>query len=108
MYKRFSYCLILLFLFSCGETGQSIKRALTGEKIKNTDEFLVKKKDPLILPPQFETLPLPKPLTDEIEMEDERIVESLLSIKNDTEEIEAKSEVQKKLEKSILKNLGNN
>ena len=108
MFKRFGYYLILLlFVFSCGETGQSIKRAVTGEKLKTTDEFLVKKKDPLILPPQFETLPLPKPPTDDEEFEDERIVESLLSIKNENED-SGTSEVQKKLEKSISKNLGNN
>ena len=108
MFKRFGYYLILLlFVFSCGETGKSIKRAITGEKLKTTDEFLVKKKDPLILPPQFETLPLPKPPTDDEEFEDERIVESLLSIKNENED-SGTSEVQKKLEKSISKNLGNN
>ena len=32
---------------------------LKNEKITNTDEFLVKKRDPLVLPPEFETLPKP-------------------------------------------------
>ena len=27
---------------------------------KTTDEFLIKKKDPLILPPDYDTLPIPK------------------------------------------------
>ena len=30
------------------------------ENTKTTDEFLVKKKDPLVLPPKYEELPLPK------------------------------------------------
>ena len=45
--------LIFLFLTSC-QSLDSVKRGLTGEKQKSTDEFLIKKKDPLILPPDFE------------------------------------------------------
>ena len=37
----------------------SVKRGLTGEKVTSTDEFLVKKKDPLIMPPDYENLPTP-------------------------------------------------
>ena len=49
----------LTFLIMSCETMKSVKRGLTGEKITSTDEFLVKKKDPLILPPDFENLPTP-------------------------------------------------
>ncbi len=38
---------------------QTVKRGLTGEKENSTDEFFIKKKDPLILPPDFEDLPSP-------------------------------------------------
>ncbi len=60
MYKRILYlfCLIL-FLNSCEGTWGSVKRGLTGAKQDSSDEFLVEKKDPLILPPNFETLPVP-------------------------------------------------
>ena len=46
----------------------SAKRALTGEKKVSTDEFLIKKKDPLILPPDYENLPIPneETVTEEI------------------------------------------
>ena len=37
----------------------TVKRGLTGEKENSTDEFFIKKKDPLILPPDFEDLPSP-------------------------------------------------
>ena len=37
----------------------SVKRGLTGEKARTTDEFFVEKKDPLILPPDYENLPTP-------------------------------------------------
>ena len=60
MHKRIIYlfCLIL-FLNSCQGNWDSVKRGLTGAKQDTTDEFLVEKKDPLILPPNFETLPVP-------------------------------------------------
>ena len=44
----------------------SIKRGLTGQKKASTDEFLVEKKDPLVLPPQFEQLPTPEETNAEI------------------------------------------
>ena len=54
-------CLItLIFLVtSCAGTWDSVKRGMTGQKQKSTDEFLVQKKDPLVLPPDFENLPDP-------------------------------------------------
>jgi len=44
-----------------------VKRGLTGAKGNTTDEFLVEKKDPLILPPDFENLPTPDEEIAEIE-----------------------------------------
>ena len=46
---------ILLFLNSCG----SIAEGLGGSKKKGSDEFLVEKKAPLVLPPSFGELPEP-------------------------------------------------
>jgi len=58
--KKIIFIVALAFLVtSCGDTLGSVKRGLTGQKVKSTDEFLVKKKDPLILPPDFENLPSP-------------------------------------------------
>lgn len=61
MFKnQFIFLVALVFLAtSCGDTLSSVKRGLTGQKQKSTDEFLVKKKDPLIFPPNFEDLPTP-------------------------------------------------
>jgi hypothetical protein len=41
---------------------QSVKDGLTGKKQNNTDEFLVEKKNPLVLPPEFNILPEPETL----------------------------------------------
>jgi len=67
MYKKIIYILsLLLFVTSCG-TFDSVKRGLTGQKRDSSDEFLIKKKDPLILPPDYEDLPLPDEITTETE-----------------------------------------
>ena len=59
MYKKTVYILTIIFFVTSCETMHSAKRALTGEKKVSTDEFLIKKKDPLIFPPDYENLPTP-------------------------------------------------
>ena len=55
---------MICFATSC-ETLGTVKRGLTGEKVVTTDEFFIKKKDPLIIPPDFEDLPTPDELSTE-------------------------------------------
>jgi len=60
MLKKIIYIIILTFFAtSCADTFSSVKKGLTGAKGEAADEFLVKKKDPLILPPDYENLPTP-------------------------------------------------
>tara|TARA_B100000029_G_scaffold88946_1_gene78727 strand:+ start:198 stop:512 length:315 start_codon:yes stop_codon:yes gene_type:complete len=60
IFKKITIFLCIFFLlYACGDTWTSVKRGLTGQKVNSTDEFLVKKKDPLTLPPEFDTLPTP-------------------------------------------------
>ena len=51
--------LMSVFLSGC----QSVKDNLSMKKKNNTNEFLVKKKNPLVMPPDFEKLP--KPLSEQ-------------------------------------------
>ena len=59
MYKKIIYILFLIFFITSCNTLDSLKRGMTGEKRLATDDFLIQKKDPLILPPDFESLPTP-------------------------------------------------
>ena len=59
--------LIVFLVTSCADTWGNVKRGLTGAKQKSTDEFLVQKKDPLILPPDFESLPSPSDREEALE-----------------------------------------
>ena len=60
MNKNYFFLLILLFLYSC----ENVKNALSGKKYENSDEFLVIKKNPLVLPPNFNDLPTPKDVAE--------------------------------------------
>ena len=58
---KFEKNIFLIVIFVTFISGcSSIKDTLTGVKKQNTDEFLVKKKDPLVLPPNFNDLPKPQ------------------------------------------------
>ena len=99
MFRKITY-IFLLFLFtgSCADTFSSVKRGLTGAKKNSADEFLVEKKDPLILPPDFENLPIPDAgITD---IEEVSIFEKTLE--DSTEE---NSPVSDSVENSILKKI---
>ena len=66
--------LISIIFFVCFMSGcSSIKKTMTGSNIQNTDEFLVKKKDPLVLPPEFNDLPKPQKQKNEEINEEESI-----------------------------------
>lgn len=50
--------LLICFLTSCSSFNEAGK-ILRNEKITTNDEFLVKKKEPLILPPDYKKMPVP-------------------------------------------------
>ena len=88
--NKFFFSIILLFLFtSCS----NVKDALQGKKYENSDEFLVIKKNPLVLPPSFNDLPAPRDVADKTRIENiENEIEDLLSsIKDNDGEAEESS-----------------
>ena len=89
MNKNYFFLIILIFLSSC----QDVKNALTGKKYEDSDEFLVIKKNPLVLPPNFNELPTPKDVADTTQIENiENEIEDLISsIKDSDETIESSS-----------------
>ncbi len=107
MYKKLLLFILIISLNSC----QSVKDALSGKKYESSDEFLVIKKNPLVLPPDFGRLPEPE---DTVKMSREESVESeiddiLSSIKPDeTSEgkVESLSE-NSSTEKFILEQIKN-
>ncbi len=84
MDKIFFLVISLFVLYSC----QGVKDALSGKKYENSDEFLVIKKNPLVLPPNFNDLPTPKDVVDTTQIENiENEIEEMLSSIKDNEEV---------------------
>ena len=94
---------LLLFLYSCG-----VGEALQGKKRSDQgDEFLIDKKNPLVLPPDFDKLPKPGEAsvksTKDIES-DQSNIENLLK-KSKIEDDASSSEQSTSIESSILKKI---
>ena len=92
MIKKLFLLLIIISLYSC----QSVKDALSGKKYESSDEFLVIKKNPLVLPPDFNALPKPEnqinmTREESIETEIDDIVSSIKSDEISTEKVQSKS-----------------
>ena len=108
MMKKNNYVFIILllilttFLNAC----QGIKDGLSGRKSENSDEFLVQKKNALVVPPDFMKLPKPdsENSNDEIfKLEEETDIKKILNINTDPSE---KSKKQfGSAEEFVLKNI---
>jgi len=61
MQKILNKIIIIIFFLNtaCAASWEDIKGGLGGAKRTSTDEFLVKKKDPLVMPPKWKDLPNP-------------------------------------------------
>ena len=76
-----------------------MRDGFTNPKKDNSDEFLVEKKSPLVMPPNYDELPMPG--TDEIiEEKEEDTLDNLFSDKDNT--VPENKNENIKLEESIL------
>ena len=96
----------IFFLNSC----ESIKNAVTGKKKPPGDEFLVEKKNPLVLPPEFGELPVPlkeerMEQEEESDEEIEKLIGKISIEENRNDDLENLSD---SLEQSILEQINNN
>ena len=85
--KKIRVMLFLVIVFFTFQSCQTVKEGFTSQKKKSTDEFLVEKKSPLVMPPDFNELPLPK-ISENIEEEENESgnnIEKLISNNNSSE-----------------------
>ena len=96
---------ISLFLLSCSE---GLKGFKLKKKSTSGDEFLIQKKDPLVLPPDFSKLPNPDEDVKEKKGEDDEVSQIEMVFKkdnSDAQENENSNSSDSSLEKSILKKI---
>ena len=104
MNKLFLFSLILIFLNAC----QAAKDGLTQQKRSNADEFLVEKKNPLVLPPSFGDLPTPDGNKIKQQNNDEtNDIKNLLSKDGSTNSQSSKITGTSNIETSVLEKIKN-
>ena len=102
-YKVFLFT--IFFLTGCG----GVVDGLSLKKKNNTDQFLIQKKDPLVLPPNFEKLPDPNRKVEEMTVDGDFDIKKILgkASEKNNENLNSKKE-KLSLEKSILKKIKDN
>ena len=110
MKNLFKNTLLILLIFNVFSACQNVKDGLTGKKQTNSDEFLVKKKNPLSLPPDFENLPAPRTLSKNNDQNDTEIsLKEILNKNTSTKVTVSTSETSiGSLEKNILEKIKSN
>ena len=97
--------IFIITLNSCG----SIREGFINSKKKSTDEFLVKKKSPLIMPPDFEELPIPGNENHEQKKNENLEIKSLITgSDNKSSKSQNSSNQNTTTENSILEKIKNN
>ena len=99
IYNIFLILVVSSFLFSCG--GFKLKKKAT-----SGEEFLIEKKDPLILPPDFSKLPKPneQPETDDEEVNIISVFDGeQSSSEEDNNQKSSKSNIKKSISDKIKK-----
>ena len=104
--NKLIYTLIILFLLSLNSCG-SVKNAVTAKKrSEQSDEFLVQKKNPLTMPPDYAELPVPgnQEVSPETFTSDNE-VKDLLNIEGDNTSNSNNNDNSSDLESSIIKKI---
>lgn len=97
--NKINIIIITFFIISSCGSVKDAGKVLRNEKVKSSDEFLVKKKDPLELPPNFDEIPEPG-VAIKLENKEEKINKILKLPKNTKTEKDIST-----LEEVILKSI---
>ena len=118
------YIIVLTFLFIVSACAK-LSEGMTGTKrSKSSDEFFIHKKKPLVLPPNFNDMPMPKPtqkkqtqdndienllgIKKQTQTQNDNDIENLLKTKKNTSSNTFQSSSDKSLENSILEKINKN
>ncbi len=102
IFKNFIIINFLLLLLSCSV----VKEGFQNPKKKSSDEFLVEKKSPLVMPPEFDKLPIPE--NNELDSNsDQKTIKDLLNQSEDKTSV-LNNGTNESLEKTLLEKIKKN
>ena len=102
-FKLLIFFQLILFLYSCS----TVKEGFTNQKKSSSDEFLVEKKSPLVMPPDYNDLPVPDQNNETAETNENKIKDLVTTNKNENAEINNAEDGNLDIEQSILKKIKN-
>jgi Protein of unknown function (DUF3035). len=103
--KLLFFFTFIVILNSCG----TIKEGFSSNKKNSTDEFLVKKKSPLVMPPEFDELPVPTNSNENPKKDESSEIKLLIdSNQNSSSQKQNSSNSNSNFESSILEKIKNN
>tara|TARA_Y100000782_G_scaffold20589_1_gene21873 strand:+ start:738 stop:1067 length:330 start_codon:yes stop_codon:yes gene_type:complete len=99
--------IITFFLITaCASSWEDVKKGLGGAKRTSTDEFLVRKKEPLVMPPKWKNLPEPGGvMKSDDEVREATDIEELIKLGKNKESSTNYEQGNVSLEESILKKI---
>ena len=103
-FKKLLYLFLIFFLTSCGV----VKEGFSNQKKNNSDEFLVEKKSPLIMPPNFDELPVPKTMNNQDDNKENTIKQLISKQDSETTKTINNGELSNNLEKSLIEKITQN
>jgi len=108
MQKILNKIIIIIFFLitACTSSWDDIKKGLGGAKRTSTDEFLVRKKEPLVMPPKWKNLPEPGGvMKSDDEVREATDIEELIKLGKNKESSTNYEQGSGSLEESILKKI---
>ena len=108
MQKILNKIIIIIFFLitACASSWEDIKGGLGGKKRTSTDEFLVRKKEPLVMPPKWKNLPEPGGvMKSDDEVREATDIEELIKLGKNKESSTDYERGNGSLEESILKKI---
>lgn len=102
-FKLLIFFQLILFLYSCS----TVKEGFTNQKKSSSDEFLVEKKSPLVMPPDYNDLPVPDQNKETAESNENKIKDLVTKNENENGENNNSEDGNLDIEQSILKKIKN-
>ena len=105
--KFLKVCMLLVLFCNLSYCGGA-KKAFSNQKKNSSDEFLVEKKSPLVMPPDYNKLPVPNEVLDKNEQNKDVIRDMIVTVPedigNDTDEENIDEEFEDLIIEKIKKN----
>ena len=107
MEKIFKISILLSFILIGMSGCQGLKDGLEGnKKSKSSEEFLINKKSPLVMPPDYSKLPLPENNSNQNEKSQDFDLKKVLEKNSNNQK--SKTQTNKSFQKSIIEKIKTN